>query len=336
MSQNTNTIYNNLSINDTTNNTSTTISNNELNFGSNLLTIPINTTYSNSSITTPAGNIGFDELFFIRDAVGAVVIPIPASNTVFKVVDTIDIANQVNPIGDIHTNYSYDSITPSGTLTINGQPLTLQSESQINLNSNDNINLNAGVNILASNAENGITSFNTQNGTFSSGDINNSYNKTSFLVDDTNSNIFLQSTGRVALGDIGENANLTVFFLDDTRRITAIRSGQQASCDVVNNTIVTEIEEYCNFISTDTDVQMKEVSYYFNGLTPNNEGWFCYILNYSEGDIQITSNDGKQFISSTIGGFNPIGIIGEFTTVRLTLVYLPSLGDYFWSLMSGF
>ena len=219
--------------------------------------------------------------------------------------------------------------------TVGGYDMTLQSSNQINLNSIDNININAGVNILASNTDNGITSFNTKNGNFTSGDINNSYNKTSFLVDDTNSNIYLKSSGRVGLGDVDGNVNSTVLFIDDTRRNTSIRGGQQASCDEVNNTIGTKIEEYCNFISTDTDVQMKEVSNYFNGLTPNNDGWYCYIMNYSGSDINITSNDGKQFISRTIGGFNPDGIIGKYTTARLTLVFLTPLGDYFWSLMSG-
>jgi len=120
MSQNTNTIYNNLSINDTTNNTSTTISNNDLNFGSNLLTTPLNTTYSNSAITTSAGNIGFDELFIIRDSVQAVALPIPNDGLTFKVVDTIEIANQENPIGATKIDYGYNSITSSNGLTVNG------------------------------------------------------------------------------------------------------------------------------------------------------------------------------------------------------------------------
>ena len=216
--------------------------------------------------------------------------------------------------------------------TSTGDILTISDEG---LSSTSSMTLNAGVNILASNTDNGITSFNTKNGTFTSGDVNNSYNKTSFLIDDTNSNIYLKSIGRVGMGDVDGNVNSTVLLIDDTRRITAIRGGQQASCDEVNNTIGTKIEEYCNFISTDTDVQMKEVSNYFSYLTPHNDGWYCYIMNYSGSDINITSNDGKQFISRTIGGFNPVGVISRYTTARLTLVYLTSLGDYFWSLMTG-
>jgi hypothetical protein len=223
----------------------------------------------------------------------------------------------------------------TGLLNTGGQDITISSSNQINLNSNDNINLNAGVNILASNTDNGITRFDTKNGNFLSGDVNNSYNKTSFLVDDTNSNIYLKSTGRVGIGDVDGNVSSTVFLIDDTHRNTSIRGGQQASCDEVNNTIGTKIEEYCNFISTDTDVQMKEVSSYFNGLTPNGEGWYCYVMNYSGGDIQLTSNDGKRFIARYLGGFTTNAFIEKFTTVRITLVYLTSVGDYCWSVMNG-
>lgn len=221
--------------------------------------------------------------------------------------------------------------------TIGGYDITLQSSNQVNLNSNDNVNINAGVNILASNTDNGITRFDTKNGNFSSGDVNNNYNKTSFLVDDFAQDIYISTpNGRIWNGDnngIGTGARTR---FDVSKRVLSVQCGHQSACDEVGNTIGTKIEEYCNFISTDVDVQMKEVGVYFNDLTPNGEGWYCYIMNYGGGDIQVTSNDGKQFISRTIGGFNPNGIIGKFTTVRLTLVYLSPFGDYFWSLMSGF
>ena len=120
MSQNVNTIYNNVVISDSTNNTTTTLDNTSINFGSNLLTIPLNTTYSNSGITTPISNISFGELFIIRDSVQAVALPIPNDGLTFKVVDTIEIANQENPIGATKTNYGYNSITASNGLTVNG------------------------------------------------------------------------------------------------------------------------------------------------------------------------------------------------------------------------
>lgn len=120
MSQNINTTYNDLVISDSTNNTTTTLNNTSINFGSNLLTTPLNTTYSNSGITTPISNISFGELFIIRDSVQAVALPIPNDGLTFKVVDTIEVANQENPIGATKTNYGYNSITASNGLTING------------------------------------------------------------------------------------------------------------------------------------------------------------------------------------------------------------------------
>ena len=218
--------------------------------------------------------------------------------------------------------------------------LTLQSASQINLNSNDNINLNAGVNCFISCAPgsgSNLIRLNSNDNKTEIGDVDGTYNKTTLTVDDFTQDIYVTSpNGRIWNGDnngIGTGARTR---FDVSKRQMSVFCGQQASVDYVNDTIGTKIEEYCNFISTDVDVQMKAVGDYFNDLTPNGEGWYCYIMNYGGGDIQITSNDGKQFISRTIGGINPTGIIGKYTTARLTLVYLHPFGDYFWSLMSGF
>ena len=120
MSEKINTIYNYLVIADSTVDTATQLTNEGLSFGSNLLTIPLNTVYNSSGITTPAGNIGFVEVLAIRDATQALALPIPNDGTTLKVVDTIEVANQENPIGATKTDYSYDSITASNGMTING------------------------------------------------------------------------------------------------------------------------------------------------------------------------------------------------------------------------
>lgn len=224
--------------------------------------------------------------------------------------------------------------------TLGGYDITVQSSNQINLNSNDNINLNAGVNCFISCVPSGgsnLIRLNSNDNKTEIGDVDGTYNKTTLTVDDFAQDIYISTpNGRIWNGDnngLGTGARTR---FDVSKRVLSVQCGHQSACDEVNNTIGTKIEEYCNFISTDVDVQMKEVGVYFNDLTPNGEGWYCYIMNYGGGDIQITSNDGKRFISRTIGGINPTGIIGKFTTARLTLVYLTPLGDYFWSLMSGF
>lgn len=144
MSQNIDTIYNYLVVSDTLNNTTTTLSNTSVNFGSNLLTTPINTIINNSGINTPFGNIGFGEVLIIRDATKALALPIPNDGLTLKVVDVIQIANQENPIGDTHTNYGYNSITANTGLTINGTVnfTSCPSSSIIASAPNDLINLN--------------------------------------------------------------------------------------------------------------------------------------------------------------------------------------------------
>jgi hypothetical protein len=143
MSENNNTIYNYLVVADSSINTASTLSNTSINFGSNLLTTPLNTIIDNNGINTPLGNIGFGEVLIIRDATQAIALPIPNDGLTLKVVDNIEIANQENPIGSTKTNYGYNSITSSAGLLINGlttfsehasfySTVTIESTTQIN------------------------------------------------------------------------------------------------------------------------------------------------------------------------------------------------------------
>ena len=93
-------------------------------------------------------------------------------------------------------------------------------------------------------------------------------------------------------------------------------------------------EAYSNYFTTDIDVRFYPRIDYENPLTPNGDGWFCYITNITGGDLNITADDGLPFISRSIGGFNTTGIIGKYETVRVSLSYHTTTG-YFWAVLQG-
>lgn len=144
MSQNIDTIYNYLVVADSTANNTTTLSNTSVNFGSNLLSTPLNTIIDNNGINTPLGNIGFAEVLIIRDATQALALPIPNDGLTLKVVDVVQVANQENPIGATRTNYGFNSISSSSGLTINGLTnfTSCPQTSILATSQNDLINLN--------------------------------------------------------------------------------------------------------------------------------------------------------------------------------------------------
>lgn len=118
--ENLNTIYNHVRIADPVINNTTEINNSSLTFKSDLLTIPLQTIYSNTGITTPLSSISFVELAIIRDATSALALPIPNDGITLKVVDNIEIADQENPIGATSTKYGYNTVLISDDLTLTG------------------------------------------------------------------------------------------------------------------------------------------------------------------------------------------------------------------------
>jgi len=142
--ENIDTIYNYLVVADSTVDTATQLTNQGLTFGQNLNTTPITSTITGSGINTPAGNINYVEVLAIRDATQSIHLPIPNDNTTLKIVDTVSINSQVNPIGATKTNYTYNSITSSNGLTINGLTnfTTCPQTASIPVSDNDLVNLN--------------------------------------------------------------------------------------------------------------------------------------------------------------------------------------------------
>lgn len=263
--------------------------------------------------------------------------PCPIGNDITNAVAGIALIDNNFLVAQSFTDVLGNTLSIDATSISTTNDLTLQSGNQITINTYDNINLNAGVNILASTETVGTARFNTKNGTFIAGDADGNYNKTALSIDDTTQDIYTTTpNGRIWSGDVNEVGTTARTRFDVSKRLMSMQCGHQAPINTVGDSIGTKIEEYCNFINTDVDVQMKQASDYFNDLTPNGDGWYCYIMNFSGADIQITSDDGRHFINRTIGGIQPSASLSKFTTARLTLTYISPLGDYFWSFMSGF
>lgn len=216
-----------------------------------------------------------------------------------------------------------------------GTDLNITGSNQLNLGSGDNINLNCGVNCIINVPSGGNNILlNSLDGTCNIGDYNQNYNGTYYSLNDTNQQIITNThNGLIWNGDINAIGSGASSQFNVAHRYISNFCGKMSSVDEVNNTISTKIEEYGNFFISDVDIQMKEVPNYLNPLTHNGDGWYCYIMNYTGGDINLTSNDGKQFIGHSFGGFNSNCPIKKYATVRVTLTYITPLGDYYWSVM---
>lgn len=216
-----------------------------------------------------------------------------------------------------------------------GTDLNITGSNQLNLGSGDNVNINPGVNCIIntpSGGGNGIF-LNSTDGIVNMGDYQQNFNRTYYSLDDATKQILTNTPdGVIWNGDINGMGSLASSQFNVAHRYISNFCGKMASVDEVNNTIGTKLEEYGNFFITDVDVQMKEVPNYLNPLTPNGDGWYCYLMNYTGGDIILTSNDGKEFISNSFG-FNTNANIRKYATVRITLTYITALGNYYWSVL---
>jgi hypothetical protein len=136
-------------------------------------------------------------------------------------------------------------------------------------------------------------------------------------------NIILNSSnGKINIGNTASTG--TKMVIDVSHNYISQYSGKMAR-NVLITAVNSYLEPYANFYSTEYNVRLHNVSVYLNPLNNNGDGWFCYLFNYSNNDINVTSEDGKQFVChSTGGGFSSTQTIKKYATVRLTLVYLPT------------
>lgn len=253
-------------------------------------------------------------------------------------------------VGDVNGNINSTSVK----LDDGNGKVEIQAKDNVKLG--DYLGIDTGTNLLIDCANASTTfftpnnflvqtnSFNVDNQQVSTiGDVDNNSSKTKIIVNASTQNIDIDlgggngSSGMILrMGDINNTLNSTKIILDDVKRYQTIFAGRMSNMDEVNNTIGNHAELYSNFFTTDVNMRMYPVTDYLNPLTPNGEGWFCYICNVNSSDINVTADDGLLFVSRHSGGFTATGNIGKYTTARLTLSYHSSVaGGFFWSILAG-
>jgi hypothetical protein len=217
-----------------------------------------------------------------------------------------------------------------------GTDLNVTGSNQLNLAAGDNVNLYPGVNCLiqTNGIGNGVL-INTQDGLINMGDFNQIYNRTYTSLDDNTKQIITNTPdGLIWSGDINAIGSTATVQFNVAHRFQSVFAGRMSNTEEINITVGNHAEAYSNYFVTDTDVRFYPRIDYENPLTPNGDGWFCYITNITGIDIFLTADDGLPFLSRSIGGFNTTGDIGKFETVRVSLSYHTTTG-YFWAVLQG-
>lgn len=103
-------------------------------------------------------------------------------------------------------------------------------------------------------------------------------------------------------------------------------------------TIANKLEPWANYFIINGpgngDIYTYPVEVYWCELLQSSghpEGWTCYISNLDGSDVQLNSGDGKPFFAHNAGWQSGGLAIKKFSTVKLTLLFSASVGDYFWA-----
>lgn len=323
-----------------------------LNFKRDLLTTPIETIFTPLDITdvNTGNSITMDRLTYLPIGLSALTVPTDGLTCNFN--DAIQLQDYNTtlspPLAHSEVKIGSNPLTFYGlqfnsteaiTTTIsnnNGNDLNITGSNQLNLVANDNVNLYPGVNCLiqTSGVGNGVL-INTQDGLINMGDFNQTYNRTYTSLDDNTKQIITNTPdGLIWSGDINAIGSTATVQFNVAHRFQSVFAGRMSNTEEINITIGNHAEPYSNYFTTDTDVRFYPRTDYENPLTPNGDGWFCYITNITGGGINLTADDGLPFLSRSIGGFNTTGNIGKNESARVSLSYHTTTG-YFWAVLQG-
>ena len=218
-----------------------------------------------------------------------------------------------------------------------GTDLNITGSNQLNLGAGDNVNINPGVNCIIntnSGGGNGIY-LNSTDGLVNMGDYQQNFNKTYYSLDDASKQIITNTPdGLIWSGDVNAIGSGSTIQFNVAHRFQSVFAGRMSNTEEINITVGNHAEPHSNYFISDTDVRFYPRIDYFNPLTPNGDGWFCYITNITGGTINLTADDGLPFISRSIGGFNTTGGVDKNTTARISLCFHTTTG-YFWSILLG-
>lgn len=262
-------------------------------------------------------------------------------NTTNVYAGTITLLNDVLDNCSLSSNGLQFNVPSSGNTNsvynTGGTDLNVTGSNQLNLGANDNVNINPGVNCIIntnSGGGNGIY-LNSTDGIVNIGDYQQNFNRTYYSLDDATKQIITNTPdGVIWSGDVNAIGSTASVQFNVAHRFQSVFSGRMSSTEEINITIGNHIEPYSNYFTTDADVRFYPRTDYENPLTPNGDGWFCYITNITGGNLLMTADDGLPFISRSIGGFNTTGDIGKNETVRVSLSYHTTTG-YFWAVLQG-
>jgi len=317
-----------------------------------ILTTPIETIITPLDITdVNTGNvITMDRLTYLPTGLGALTVPTDGFTCNFN--DAIQVQDYnatlsppvshseaklgANPLGLYGLQFTSTETIATSITNDNGNDLNVTGSNQLNLASTDNVNINAGVNCII-NVPSGGNSvlLNTQDGIVNMGDYNQIYNRTYYSLNDATKEIITNTPdGLIWSGDVNALGSNTTVQLNINKSFQSVFSGRMSKTEEINITVGNHAEAYSNYFTTDADVRFYPRIDYENPLTPNGDGWFCYITNITGSDINMTADDGLQFVSRSMGGFNTTGIIGKFETVRVSLCFHTTTG-YFWAVLQG-
>ena len=290
------------------------------------LTVPSNTTTCN-----------FNDAIQLQDYNTTLAPPVTHSEVKLGANPASLFGIQINSNDPTPPTFTMSSDVPL-TLSTTGYDLTLSAGggSQVNINSADNTNINAGVNCIVNVASGGNGIYlNSTDGLVNMGDYQQNFNRTYYSLDDASKQIITNTPdGLIWSGDVNAVGSTASVQFNVAHRFQSVFAGRMSNTEEINITVGNHAEAYSNYFVTDTDVRFYPRIDYENPLTPNGDGWFCYITNITGGNLNMTADDGLPFISRSIGGFNTTGDIGKFETVRVSLSYHTTTG-YFWAVLQG-
>ena len=303
-------------------------------------------------------SITFDRLTYLP--IGLAALEAPPNPTTLHIQDTLlvdkllsDVSNTVawdsvtitdSSIGDscslTNTGLVFNTPSSGNTNSVyntGGTDLNVTGSNQLNLGAGDNVNINPGVNCIIntnSGGGNGIY-LNSTDGLVNMGDYQQNFNRTYYSLDDTTKQVITNTPdGLIWSGDVNAVGSTATVQLNVAHRFQSVFAGRMSNTEEINITVGNHAEAYSNYFVTDTDVRFYPRTDYENPLTPNGDGWFCYITNITGGTINLTADDGLPFLSRSIGGFNTTGDVGKNETARVSLCYHTTTG-YFWALFQG-
>jgi hypothetical protein len=187
-----------------------------------------------------------------------------------------------------------------------------------------------------------VTSPLTYNPNISTLQINNTLSNKTIAINETMLKVTDGSTGKSTEYNYTaiESNGVTDYVLDnqgsaingDFNSKFVYRSGRCDRVESINSSVGDHIEIWANHYVSENgnNVSLYRVSKYLNQFGKG-DGWYCHLTNLDGSDINLTSDDGTDFVSHTNNISSGSTVIKKYATVRITLIWAPSASQYYWA-----